>query len=81
MRDTLCRICSEKRFYVLRFYARFLPSQAGIYLPAGSPPLPGSVKWQRPERKKMLGIHLRHPDEAHSRPTTRAEDVEQFSEP
>ena len=32
-----------------------IPSQAGIYLPAGSPPLPGSVKWQRPERKKILG--------------------------
>eukprot|EP00439_Symbiodinium_sp_Y106_P084500 s254_g25.t2 len=31
------------------------PMQAGIYLPAGSPPLPGSVKWQRPERKKILG--------------------------
>ncbi|CAE7567469.1 IQUB [Symbiodinium sp. CCMP2456] len=29
------------------------PTQAGIYLPAGSPPLPGSVKWQRPERKKI----------------------------
>ena len=72
---------NRKKILCVKVLCAFLPSQAGIYLPAGSPPLPGSVKWQRPERKKMLGIHLRHPDEAHSRPTTRAEDVEQFSEP
>ncbi|CAE7652223.1 IQUB, partial [Symbiodinium pilosum] len=45
------------------------PMQAGIYLPAGSPPLPGSVKWQGPEPKQIVKAaksdakSQRHPNE------------------